>query len=503
MNNSILEYFLEAYLSATNNADIESAIRNFSDSEGLNRVNQLKSELEEIMRTDASTEMLTNAIVRLGNYYLPENLHPFNFITELYNHLQLVGPTMPYQKPFDVFISYNKNDTIKANIIYNAIKRAGFKVWLDGYENMQNINKVSVSEILLDNIKTADFLIVIVSNNYIKAKLNANSTNYLSKESLNQKTVIIPIRIEDCEIPKILNTYKYIDAVGDKWEQGVRTLLVSLEAYRSKRKLSQQIFSGVRVTNEEFGKEKLEEFYGLVSEEIKHLGWPQEEAFKDVIIGPVDGKEMNVPRTNLADLIKSSRVELRNWGGDPFPHAEYSNTKIDYTLDGLRLFDNSGGLMQDWSFYYWKINDHGYFMQRSHLDEDHMDSEGVNFKAHKLLFLEWTLKDICMPLMFAHRLCIKLKTSVPMIVKYNWSGMKDRKLILLDRNILPLYGEYKANETNFIYNVVITRENDLQPIAENLIEEILSLFKWDSYPKNSFSNEIRSILSGTVIRIER
>ena len=426
---------------------------------------------------------------------LPGNLHPFNFITELYNHLQLVGPTMPYQKPFDVFISYNKNDTIKANIIYNAIKRAGFKAWLDSYDSMQNINKASISESLLNNIKTADLLIVIVSDNYIKSAFNTNINNYLNKESLNQKTVIIRIRIDDCEIPKILNTYKYINAIGDKWEQGVRTLLVSLEAYRSKRKLSQQIFT--RVSSEEYGKEKLEEFYEEVSEEIKHLGWPQEEAFKDVIIGPVDRKEIIVPQEEIANLIKISRVELRNWGGDPFPHAEYSNTKIDHVPDGLRLFDNAGWLMQDWSFYYWKLNNHGYFMQRSHLDEDHMDGEGVNFKGQKLLFLEWAFKDICMPLMFAHRLCIKLKTSVPMIVRYNWAGMKDRKLFLLDRNRMPIFGEYKSNETNFLYNVVITRENDLQPIAKKLIEEIFSLFNWVSYPKNDFSDEIRSMLSGT------
>jgi hypothetical protein len=107
-----------------------------------------------------------------------------------------------------IFISYAKEDKEKVKKIYQKLKQEGFRPWLDE-ENLQAGQdwKAEIEK----SIESSDFVITCLSNKSIHKR------GFVQKEIVwaldfvekmpEDKVYLIPIRLEECEIPRRLNRY--------------------------------------------------------------------------------------------------------------------------------------------------------------------------------------------------------------------------------------------------------------------------------------------------------
>ncbi len=104
----------------------------------------------------------------------------------------------------DVFISYCKGDRNFAELLSNKLQGAGFAVWMD--EDSLKAGDRWKKEIE-QGIKKADSLIVLMSS-------DATRSNWVQFEWAYAKGAgkkIIPVILEQIELPGPLNDFQYLD----------------------------------------------------------------------------------------------------------------------------------------------------------------------------------------------------------------------------------------------------------------------------------------------------
>jgi hypothetical protein len=243
-------------------------------------------------------------------------------------------------------------------------------------------------------------------------------------------------------------------------------------------------------------------FYKRAVEDVGAVGWPPEQAFKfqggeeaykDVAIGPLDGGSARLPKEELRETMRSCRVELQNWGGESFPYDEMPGANITPLSNGIRLVDKQTWPFSDWSFYYWRFEENALFAQRSFLFEDHPLEPRA---ARRVLFAEWVVKDICVPLMFAHRLSLALGAPTAFGVHFEWFGMKDRSLESFSAPRLFSRSAHVASEDRFRKTVVVERESNLLEIATTTIGDAVWLFGMEKFRDSYLAGHVSEILAG-------
>ena len=109
-----------------------------------------------------------------------------------------------------IFISYNHLDRTHANVISLALSNNHYcDVFLDFWE-------MAVGDKILDRIdkeiSDSDFVIALISPNSMKsAWVEKELQIVLEKQEKEERRLLIPILIQDCEVPEYLSRYKYID----------------------------------------------------------------------------------------------------------------------------------------------------------------------------------------------------------------------------------------------------------------------------------------------------
>jgi hypothetical protein len=131
-----------------------------------------------------------------------------------------------------VFISYSSKDAHFVEQLASALVANRVHIWLDKWE-------MQVGDSLLDKIQsaltTSDYLLVVLSkasveSEWCRKELKAG----LMRELEEKKTHVIPIIIEDCEIPIFLRDKKYADFRKD-FITGLNELLRPLAPLTSDR----------------------------------------------------------------------------------------------------------------------------------------------------------------------------------------------------------------------------------------------------------------------------
>jgi hypothetical protein len=111
-----------------------------------------------------------------------------------------------------IFLSYAKEDESKVKAIYRKLRKEHLNPWLDVADLLpgQEWDKV-----IIKTIRKARFVIVFVSKNSV------NKRGYVQKEIKEAldaadtmpegEIFIIPVRLEECEVPERLSTWQWID----------------------------------------------------------------------------------------------------------------------------------------------------------------------------------------------------------------------------------------------------------------------------------------------------
>ena len=115
---------------------------------------------------------------------------------------------MRNNKQYDIFLSHSSCDKSFCDKLYNLLEDAGFSVWYDETSLLPNSHLTSD---LPDYIKKCRSLIVVLSNDSCKSDWVKEEYAYAKDLYHKKELTIIPIVIDDCEIPGFYNNYKWID----------------------------------------------------------------------------------------------------------------------------------------------------------------------------------------------------------------------------------------------------------------------------------------------------
>lgn len=122
-----------------------------------------------------------------------------------------------------VFISHSHQDKPFVERLLKDLLDANLNVWLDKQELAPGD---SVIEKVSHGLRNSDYLVAVLSRSSIKSKwvqaeLNAVLSNQLSGKS---GTAILPVLIDDVDIPILLRDILYAD-FRDDYKQGVSSLI--------------------------------------------------------------------------------------------------------------------------------------------------------------------------------------------------------------------------------------------------------------------------------------
>jgi hypothetical protein len=130
-----------------------------------------------------------------------------------------IGGTMKSPK---IFLSYSSVDNDFVSRLANDLQARRVPVWLDRWELKVGD---SLTQKIQDGITESSWLAVILSKNsvkseWVKKELNAAQALELSKRSV----FVLPLLIDDCEIPLFLMDKVYAD-FRTSYEEGLASLI--------------------------------------------------------------------------------------------------------------------------------------------------------------------------------------------------------------------------------------------------------------------------------------
>lgn len=126
------------------------------------------------------------------------------------------------------FISYSNNDRNYVEKLAKDLLNAGVNVWFDKWE-------IEVGDSLIEKIQNGisqnDFLIVILSQASVKSNWVKRELNLALMEELSQsKIIVLPVLIEECQIPLFLKEKRYAD-FRRSYNCGLNELIMSIFAH--------------------------------------------------------------------------------------------------------------------------------------------------------------------------------------------------------------------------------------------------------------------------------
>ena len=131
-----------------------------------------------------------------------------------------------------LFLSHSSRDKDLVISVALDLNEKGITTWLDAFDILPGESIVSKINQGLEN---CEFILLFLSKNSVKSNwVTKEWETILWDEIDSNKVKIIPIKLEDCEIPKILQTKKYIDFSID-YNSGINQLINTIIEYENKK----------------------------------------------------------------------------------------------------------------------------------------------------------------------------------------------------------------------------------------------------------------------------
>ncbi|MDR1996661.1 toll/interleukin-1 receptor domain-containing protein [Azonexus sp.] len=142
-----------------------------------------------------------------------------------------------------IFISHSSKDKKFATWLGTDLKASGHTPWLDEWDIYVG---ESIPEKISTGLSDADFIVVVLSGNSIKSKWVEREwhAKYWLEIEKNQ-TMVLPLLIEDCEVPELLKTKKYAD-FRSSYNDGLEDVLHAIDClldHRASDQVSSREFS--------------------------------------------------------------------------------------------------------------------------------------------------------------------------------------------------------------------------------------------------------------------
>jgi len=132
--------------------------------------------------------------------------------------------------PPRIFLSYARPDEEKVNKLYQKLSEAGFKPWMDRKDILPGENwQLKIQKA----IRESDFFLACLTGNSVDKRGFLQRENRYAldiwQELLDSDIYIIPVRLEECEVPESLRGFQYVDIFEeDGWTRLVKALQVGM-----------------------------------------------------------------------------------------------------------------------------------------------------------------------------------------------------------------------------------------------------------------------------------
>lgn len=146
----------------------------------------------------------------------------------------------------NVFISYAKEDIDFAQKVYHYLENSGFEPWLDKKKLLVGQNwKIEIDKAL----RKANFIVLLLSSTsvnkrgFVQREFKTALDFYQDK--LEDDVFIIPLKINDCEVPSSLSSFQWIEYENDETlENVVLSIREQIKKYK-KHDLEQKGITGI------------------------------------------------------------------------------------------------------------------------------------------------------------------------------------------------------------------------------------------------------------------
>jgi serine/threonine protein kinase len=132
-----------------------------------------------------------------------------------------------------IFLSYTRLDEEKVEDLYQKLSAAGFKPWMDKKDILPGERwKSSIQKA----VQRSDFFLACLSANSVNKRGSTQKEIKdaldIWREKLEDDIYLIPIRLEDCEIPEGLSDVRWVDLFEeDGWAQLVKAIRIGMERW--------------------------------------------------------------------------------------------------------------------------------------------------------------------------------------------------------------------------------------------------------------------------------
>lgn len=134
------------------------------------------------------------------------------------------------QKNKKVFLSHSSADKSIVISVALDLQKMGINTWLDAFDILPGESIVTK---INDGIEECRFALLFLSKNSVKSNwVTKEWETMLWDEVSSGKVKIIPIRLEECEIPKILQSKKYID-FSKSYSNGLLEIIQTIKKYEN------------------------------------------------------------------------------------------------------------------------------------------------------------------------------------------------------------------------------------------------------------------------------
>lgn len=134
-----------------------------------------------------------------------------------------------------VFMSHSSCDKSMVATVALDLKERGISSWIDKFDILPGESIASKTE---EGLEKCDLVLLFLSkaaieSNWIKTELEST----LWDEINSAEVKIIPIKLEECEIPKLLRPRKYVDFSKD-YSEGLNELVAAIKGHMNRKKTS-------------------------------------------------------------------------------------------------------------------------------------------------------------------------------------------------------------------------------------------------------------------------
>ena len=155
-----------------------------------------------------------------------DTLEELTFVSDLLGERMFTAQFERSPRGASVFISHSSIDKDFVRSLAVDLSARGHQPWLDEWEILAG---ESIIEKVSAGIEDADFLVVVLSmaaveSSWVEKEWQAKYWDEISKRS----TIIIPVLKDNCKVPLLLRSKKYVDMREEYYSIGLESLVSTI-----------------------------------------------------------------------------------------------------------------------------------------------------------------------------------------------------------------------------------------------------------------------------------